>query len=279
VIRSPCVLCAALLLATALDCSPAHGDDANTSGQLRDLCVDRPGKGTSPCTVDVGHFQIEADIFNGTFERQDGVSTRTYFFANPTFKFGVNDNLDIEVNIAPLVQVMTKDETTGASTTLTGIGDLFLRAKFDIFGNGVGNFGLVVEPYVKIPTARGGIGDGALEGGALAPMALDLGDSWSLSATPEIDILKNAEGEGRHFALSTVVGLGRSVGGGVSLGAELWALTDFDPDGDTRQYSFDVAAAWQPAADPDLQFDGGVNFGLNGATPGVQVYIGVSRRL
>jgi hypothetical protein len=278
VIRSVGVLCPAFLFATVLVCEPSHGDDVPSPGQLRDLCVDRPGKGTSPCTVDDGHFQIEADVFNGTFARQDGVSTRIYLYANPTLKLGVNDNLDVEVNIAPIVQVRSKDDTTGATRTSTGVGDLFLRVKFDIFGNGVGDFGLVLEPYVKVPTASANIGNGALEGGVLAPMALDLGDDWSLSATPEIDILKNAADDGRHVALSTVIGLGRSVGAGISLGAELWALTDLDPAADTQQYSFDLAAAWQPAGESDLQFDGGVNFGLNGATPSLQIYVGASRR-
>ncbi len=277
-IRPICVLFATLLFAMPLVCDPARGDDASSPGQLRDLCADRPGKGTSPCTVDAGHFQIEADIFNGTFARRDGVSTRAYLYANPTFKFGVSDTFDIEANIAPFLQIRTKDETTGATTTSTGVGDLFLRAKFDVFGNGVGDFGLVLEPYVKIPTGHAGIGNGALEGGVLAPMTLDLGDGWSLAATPEVDVLKNAGDDGRHFTLSNVVGLGRPVGGGISLGAELWALTDLDPAGDTRQYSFDLAAAWQPAGDSDLQLDGGVNFGLNGATPGLQVYVGASRR-
>ena len=42
--------------------------------------------------------------------------------------------------------------------------------------------------------------------------------------------------------------------------------------------SFDLAAARQHEGDADLQFDGGVNIGLNDATPDVQVYGGISRR-
>jgi len=265
---------AALLLAAALACVSARADDAPAPGALRDLCVDRPGKATSACTVDAGHVQLEADIFNGTFQS----SNRTYIYANPTIKFGLSDDIDLEANFVPFVEVRTKDQATGATTTVTGVGDLFLRAKFDILGNGVGDFALVLEPYVKIPTARDTIGNGALEGGLLVPLALDVGNGWSLSATPELDILKNANDGGRHVALSNVIGIGRALGDGVSLTAEFWGLIDFDSAADTQQYSFDLAAAWQPSDEPDLQFDAGVNFSLNAATPDRQVYAGVSRR-
>jgi hypothetical protein len=50
-----------------------------------------------------------------------------------------------------------------------------------------------------------------------------------------------------------------------------------DSAGTVRQYSFDTAVAW--LARPNLQFDIGVNAGLNSATPSYQVYLGVSQRL
>ena len=208
---------AALLMTTASVGEIARAEDAAAPGALRDLCVDRPGKGTSACTVDAGHFQIEADIFNGTFQGSD----RTYTYANPTVKFGLTDDIELEANFAPFVEVRAKDPATGARMTVSGVGDLFLRVKFDILGNGAGDVALVVEPYVKVPTARDALGNGALEGGLLVPLALDLGDGWSLSATPELDLLKNANDDSRHVALSNVLGVGRAIGSGVSLSAEL----------------------------------------------------------
>ena len=40
----------------------------------------------------------------------------------------------------------------------------------------------------------------------------------------------------------------------------------------------DLGAAWIPSSQPNLQLDGGVNLGLNSRTPGVQAYVGISRR-
>ena len=73
-----------------------------------------------------------------------------------------------------------------------------------------------------------------------------------------------------------MVGIGRGFDNGLSLGAELWTSQDFDPATTTSQYSFDLTAAW--VTDNDIQIDGGVNFGLDRATPDTEVYFGVSRR-
>ena len=248
----------------------ASADD----GGLRDLCPDRPGKGTSACTVDSGHFQLEVDAFDGAFQREGGVTTDTYFVANPTLKYGLSDNLDIEASLAPLETIHTHDAS--GSESETGIGDLFLRGKLNIAGNEGGAWGIAIEPFLKIPTARRDIGNGAMEGGALVPLSLDLGGGWSLGSTPEIDVLRDESGSGYHADIINVLGIGRAFGDHLTLGAEAWASSDLDPAGSTQSYSIDFDVAWQP--DNDTQLDGGINLGLNRATPGAQVYAGISRR-
>jgi hypothetical protein len=56
----------------------------------------------------------------------------------------------------------------------------------------------------------------------------------------------------------------------------LWTAQNFDPAGTVAQYSADFAFA--RALRPTLQLDFGGNFGLNRATPGAQLYVGVSTR-
>lgn len=267
----------AAALAWVLGAGACWAQDAPAPGALRPLCPDRPSKGTSACTVDQGHLQLETDLFNGTWDRSGGVSTDTYLFTNPTLKFGVTDAFDIEANIVPYAQVRTVDHSAGTSSTASGVGDLYLRGKLDFAGNHGGNLGLAVEGFVKAPTAPLGVGDGAWEGGALVPFSYSLPHGWSLGVTPEADVVLNASGAGRHLALLLPVGLSHAVG--PLLGTvEVWTAQDVDPSGTGRQYSLDFAAAWQPAKAPDLQIDGGVNLGLNSATPDVQVYVGLARR-
>jgi hypothetical protein len=93
--------------------------------------------------------------------------------------------------------------------------------------------------------------------------------------TPEADIQLNASGSGHHANLVDVVGLGKSFGA-FTLGAEVWSGQNLDPAGTISQYTFDLDAAW--LANNDTQLDGGVNIGLNRATPDVEFYFGISRR-
>jgi hypothetical protein len=241
---------------------------------LRDLCPDRPGKGTSPCTLDAGYFQLEVDALDATFQRADGVATDTYYIAAPTLKYGVTDRFDVEAGLAPLVAVHTHD--AAGTQDAKGIGDLYLRGKFQLTSYDGGRFAASLEPVLKAPTAPSAIGNRAWEGGIVVPLALGLDDGWSLSMTPEMDLLADATGSGRHAAFINVLGIGRSVAPGLMLGAEIWESSDLDPAGSIQSTSFDLDAAWQPVA--NLQLDCGINFGLNRNTPNSQVYAGVSRR-
>jgi len=257
---------AALLLSVA---EPASADD------LRPLCPDRPGKGTSPCTLDADHVQIEVDAFDASFQRQDGVTTDTYVAVDPTLKYGVTDALDIEGAMALYQSVRTHDASSDTRTH--GVGDLYLRAKWNFLDAGDGPFSAVLAPFVKLPTAAQGLGNGMVESGLVLPMGYDLGSSWSLGSTPEVDVLHNGLGGGYHIDLVDVIGIGRSFDDGVALGMELWTSQNMDPLSNVSAYSFDLSAAWQPNS--ELQFDSGINFGLNRNTPGIQLYIGISRRL
>lgn len=254
------------------------GPDAPTQKpQLRAFCTDRPTKANAACTVDAGHFQLETDAFNASFDHQDGVDTDTYLYTNPTLKYGLTDTTDLEVNWAPYETVRTHDVRSGETDTVSGVGDLYLRAKIALTGDtGDASFAAALFPYVKAPTARAGIGDGAWEGGVIVPLVFTLSKSVSLTFDPEVDLLKNTVGDGRHASMNQLVGLSWSLPQGVTLLGEFWSDVNFDPTGTVTQYSADLAATY--GLPHDLQLDVGLNLGLNRATPAVQVYTGVSHR-
>ena len=143
----------------------------------------------------------------------------------------------------------------GVTSTVSGMGDVFLHLKYDT--GGAGSFALVLDPYLKLPTAASAVGNGRLEGGLVLPMGYDLGQGWSLANTPEADALANAAGNGAHANISNVVGVGRSFTDGLTLGAELWTDQNFDPAGTSSQYSFDLDAA--KLIDNDTQLDCGAD--------------------
>ena len=257
----------ASLAGLALLCAlPVRADD------LAPICPDRPGRGTSPCTLASGHAQLELGLFDESFQRRDGVTTDTGSGGSVLAKWGGNDRVDVEAGMA-LYQFQRVHDATGTATA-SGIGDLFLHAKYNVLSTD-GPFALVLDPFLKLPTAGGGLGNGAVEGGLVAPMSYDLGGNWSLAMTPETDVLLNASGSGHHANLVDVVGIGRSFGP-LSLGAEIWTGQNLDPAGTVSQYSFDLDAAL--LAGNNTQLDCGLNLGLNRATPDLEIYFGISRR-
>ena len=101
-------------------------------------------------------------------------------------------------------------------------------------------------------------------------------EDWSLNLSPEIDRLRNKSGRGYHTASAQLINLGRSLPHDLSVSIEWWGGWDSDPAGSTRQASLDVGLAW--LASRDLQFDVGINRGLNAATPRIQAYLGIAKR-
>jgi hypothetical protein len=128
-------------------------------------------------------------------------------------------------------------------------------------------------------TARPGIGDGAMEGGMIVPISFALPRDFTLLFDPEIDILRNAAGNGKHANFQTLANLSHALSSSVTGYVELWGQANDDPASPTKQASLDLSVAWMAWAElPNLQFDIGTNIGLTPATPKAQVYIGISQR-
>lgn len=66
---------------------------------LRPFSTDRPGKTHSSLTVDAGHFQLEGDFYNYTWDHwsNDGSKTRAYTLINPNLKLGVTNWAELDV--------------------------------------------------------------------------------------------------------------------------------------------------------------------------------------
>ena len=106
--------------------------------QMRSFSTDRPTKSNVPYTVDAGHFQYETDLVNFSHQVTGSVHTNTILVPNPTFKVGVTNNADLEVNV-PTAGVHAFRSSTGPSSTIWGIGDTFVRAKVNLWGNDGGS--------------------------------------------------------------------------------------------------------------------------------------------
>ncbi len=269
----------AFLAATALAAgfavpAQAQSDPGAAAPAEPAFCTDRPTKSNSVCTVPAGKLQIETDLPNWTRNDDAGARTDVILYANPFVKYGLGADTDVEVNWAPYVTVRSR--AGGSTDTLNGVGDVLVRLK-QRFTDPSAKLQVGVVPFVKIPTARRGIGNREWEGGVALPIQYSLPQGFTLTFGPELDVLADStNSDDRHVQLIGTVNVGKALSSTVTGYAELWTAQNFDPAGTVRQYSADVGVAW--LVQPRLQLDLGGNVGLNRVTPDAQVYLGVSTR-
>jgi Putative MetA-pathway of phenol degradation len=137
-----------------------------------------------------------------------------------------------------------------------------------------GDVQAAIIPYVKAPTGSPGIGDKAVEGGAIAPISFALPRGFTLLFDPEIDILRNANDFGRHTNIQFLGNLSHALTDSVTGYVE-----HNDTISPNKQASLDLSLTWLAwKKSPSLQFDLGANIGLTPATPKLQLYLDVSQR-
>jgi hypothetical protein len=269
----------ALLLASAvlaLSSAPALAQTAASPAapQAPDpgpICTDRPTKASADCTVPQGDLQLEASVVAWGAAPVAGATTDTTLFPNPTLKYGVSADLDVEVNWAPWEQVRTIFD--GHGRTDASDSDLVLRAKWAPIGGDV--FAAALIPYVRLPTASHEVGDGHVEGGLILPLVITLPAELKLTLQPELDAMENAPRTRTDLGMANLIDLSRALGPW-TLYAEIWNDQAFGPMGTTAQTTADLAVSWR--ATKIDQLDAGANLGLDRLAPRQQYYVGYSRR-
>lgn len=249
--------------------------------KLRELSTDRPGKSHSAITVDVGHFQIESDFLNYTYDPhgQRDVTTRAYSVGTPILKYGVTSWMDIELGLAlfnSLHQVSTIAIPISPETIARGFGDTLLGAKFNAFGNDGGDQSLAFLPFVRLPTASPGLGNGHIEFTLNVPYTIALSKPWSLTLEPNVGVLRNLNNTGYRGDLGFIVNLNRPILiKGLTAAAEVAVDQSTEKEAGTK-VSFDPSL--QYLVSKDLQLDVGIYLGLTRATARYNPYVGFSYR-
>ena len=253
-----------LIIAATLLASSASAAAADE----QPICPDRPSKSTGECTVPAGRWQVETGLIDWSHDSSSDFTT----VASSLIKVGINDRADIELGLTPFESL----RANGPHQQVSSFGDLVARVKYRLTPDGA-PVQVAFDPFVKLPTANHRLGNGKVEGGVLVATSAPLGKSGlTLSLDPELDILADQDGHGRHAAMIQVLNLGASLNPKVSVSAELWGEWNWDPTGTQRQESADASIAY--LLNDNLQLDAGANFGLNSQTPDVELYSGVSVR-
>lgn len=252
---------AALLLAGAVAAAPPP------------ICADRPGKANPTCTVPAGMVQIETGLADWIHDDSVGVTTDSLAIGATAFKYGLTDRWHVEVDIAPYQWQRVRGG--GPEQSVSGFGDLVVRSKYRLTsGDGVQ---VALFPFVKIPTANRQIGNGQWESGLALPIDYSIPNSpLGLTVGPEMDWLADDDGHGHHWSMVQVIGFGWQASDKLNLSGELWGQWNWDPSGTTHQATADAAAAY--LLNNNVQIDVGANFGLNRATPDLELYTGIAVR-
>ena len=77
---------------------------------MRELSPDRPDETESPYTVDAGHYQLEMDFANFTYDKSGGTTTKAWDVGDFNFKAGLLNNVDVQFVYDNYLNVQTKDE-------------------------------------------------------------------------------------------------------------------------------------------------------------------------
>lgn len=246
--------------------------------QLRDFNPDRPARITNPYTVDAGHFQIESDFLNFTFDREAGATTRTYQAADPVLKLGLTNTVDFEITLGGYQDIRAIDDFTHATLLHgSGFGDVTLSSKINLVGDDGGPVAFAIEPYLRVPSGTRVVSAGQLEGGVLAPASFTLPGDFILAIQSELDALANQNGPGTHLAVTDIANLSHTIPGIKDLTGtvEFYSSLDFERH-TADNYTFDVALSYQ--VDKNTEVDAGLNAGLNRGTPDYQAYTGIAHR-
>lgn len=246
---------------------------------LREFSTDRPDKTESPYTVDAGHFQFEMDIV--TYERDRDTSgtphtvTESWGVAPINLKVGLCNHADFQVVVDSYNHVRTEDREGNAVSTQSGFGDITTRLKINLWGNDGGATAFGLMPFVKLPSNQDHLGNHAVEGGLILPLALDLGHGLGLGLMSEFDFIQNGGNTDYHAEFVNSITLGADLVGELGGYVEFWSLVSEERDS-PWQGTFDLGLTY--GLTPNIQLDGGVNIGLTRSAPDIQPFLGLSMR-
>jgi hypothetical protein len=243
----------------------AHAEDAA-------ICTDRPGKANAVCTVPAGRIQGETAAVDWSLTEGPGTRAELLTVGATYVKLGVSGGSDLEIGFTPYAALTTRD---ASASRVAGVGDVVIRYKQRLTGADA-RVQVAWIPFVKLPTAPRRVGNGAVEGGVAVPASFTLSGPVTMTLGPEIDLLADSPGKGKHLALVNLVNVSAPIAPRVTLSGELWSNVNFQRGATSKQASADAALAY--ALSNHVQVDVGANLGLTSATADVEAYAGLSVR-
>ena len=249
------------------------------AAHLREMTTDRPDKTESPFTVDAGHFQIEMDLVTYTYDRYNSehsnVRVGSWSVAPVNLKVGLVNNVDFQLVLQTWNEVREHNHATGVTQNQHGFGDIIPRLKINCWGNDGGKTAFAVMPFVKIPTSQDDLGNHAVEGGIILPVAVGLPKGWDLGAMTELDFAEDSSGHDYHLEFVNSITVSHPIVGHLSGYLEFFSAVSAASASDwigTVDFGFTFALT------ENIQLDLGLNVGVTRAADDLNPFAGLSLR-
>jgi hypothetical protein len=242
---------------------------------LRELSTDRPDLTESPYTVDAGRMQLEMDLVGYARDEEAGVRAESWGVAPVNVKLGLTPSADLQIIVESHRRDRVTDLVTGARAEARGFGDITLRLKQNLWGNDGGGTAFALMPFVKIPTADERFGNGSVEGGLIAPLAVSLPAALGLGLMAQVDVLEDGDGEGRHAEWIATGTVGRDLAGPVGAFVEIASTLRPRSEG---EWIGTLDAGVTVGIRRDAQLDGGVLLGISRDADDRAVFLGLAIR-
>jgi Putative MetA-pathway of phenol degradation len=245
---------------------------------MREISPDRPDKTDSPFTLDAGHFQLEMDYANFTYDepnsQREDIKYESYQIAPMNVKMGVLNNADVQLVLTPYQWQRTEDTLTGVVEKDSGFGDITTRVKVNVVGNDGGFFALGLIPFITFPTAQNHLGDGAYEGGVGIPYAFNV-PNWDVGLQTTVSCDHNDVGDGYHTEIDNSISIGHAIIGNLEYHVEFFSGVSTERNSEWVG-TFDTWFTYQ--VNENLIFDGGVYIGVTAAADSWHPWIGMTWR-
>ena len=242
---------------------------------LRELTPDRPDKTESPYTVDAGHYQLEMDFANYVYNDSGGTTTRAWNVAPFNIKAGLLNNVDLQFVFDNYLNVRTENRATGATMTRSGVGDFTTRLKVNLWGDDGGRTAFALLPFVTFPTSTDNLGNDAVEGGVIFPLAVKLPDDFDLGLETAVSCLRDDSDNNYHADFINSITCDHGIIDKLSGYLEFFSDISTEPH-----------AGWIGTVDTGLEFlltenvqlDCGCNFGVTSAADEFNPFAGITVR-
>jgi hypothetical protein len=237
-----------------------------------DLCVNRPGLDTPPCTLAAGRAIAEVGALGWDHTGQNGGIADDLTLADTLLRIGLGSSTELQIGLGGWNHQRMRG-ANGMIAAARGLGDTSIGVRHG-FGSEA-DARLAVQVTVTLPTGGRSISAGDWGAGLVVPMAFPLPSGFTLSFSPEVNAAVNGAGHGRHLAWGAAAGIGHALGPALSFTGEIAAYRDEDPAGASTDARFAASLAWRVG--PQWQIDLELDKGLTAGAPTHALKLGFAR--